>query len=201
VGNNPVNFNDPTGHKECDPEFGCEGKLPKPLPKPEPKPDDDDIVKPPANPQTFIGPSIYGSGLIGPPVPSEWNLNPNSPDYRTTVINGYFVVIQITQDRYQKSYLSFGGSTSLFGISYINGAIGSPFDTEIPSLSESQEFLTGISINLTGSVFFGVGATGSPGVLIEHGLTSDPKPYATEAGFHLTYPSVTLTGVWSFALP
>ncbi len=42
VGNNPVNFNDPTGHKECDPEFGCEGKLPKPLPKPDPNPDDNE---------------------------------------------------------------------------------------------------------------------------------------------------------------
>jgi hypothetical protein len=29
VGNRPINFNDPTGHKPCDEEKGCDGTLPK----------------------------------------------------------------------------------------------------------------------------------------------------------------------------
>jgi hypothetical protein len=28
VSNSPINFNDPTGHKPCDEEYGCAGKLP-----------------------------------------------------------------------------------------------------------------------------------------------------------------------------
>jgi hypothetical protein len=38
VGNNPVNFNDPTGHKECDDEKGCGGTTPKLKPNSNPKP-------------------------------------------------------------------------------------------------------------------------------------------------------------------
>ena len=33
--NNPINFNDPSGHKACDDEFGCENH-PKPVPLPTP---------------------------------------------------------------------------------------------------------------------------------------------------------------------
>ena len=36
VTNSPVNFTDPSGHKECDPEFGCD---PSPLPVRHPIPD------------------------------------------------------------------------------------------------------------------------------------------------------------------
>jgi hypothetical protein len=41
VGNNPVNFNDPTGHKPCDEEKGCGGPLPKRKQNPIQNPDDD----------------------------------------------------------------------------------------------------------------------------------------------------------------
>jgi hypothetical protein len=35
VGNNPVNFNDPTGHKPCDDEFGCGPYAPEPTTPPD----------------------------------------------------------------------------------------------------------------------------------------------------------------------
>ena|GEM_PF-6480580 len=41
VKNNPINFNDPTGHKECDDEYGCGGTLSKLERKPTPNSRDD----------------------------------------------------------------------------------------------------------------------------------------------------------------
>lgn len=73
--NNPINFNDPTGHKECDDEKGCGGTLPK-LNRTPPstggggnggrnKDDRNDDPLPPNNVAPSNNLEISGSGVIG----------------------------------------------------------------------------------------------------------------------------------------
>ena len=221
VRNNPINFNDPTGHIDCstqyDPDCGDTDEQGELIAKPTrnykaPNKDENqdlaDIIGLDKN--SDLACTTYSCSVDIPGVcplgetcwvlPDYWDLNPKNPDYRTTTINGYFIALQITEDRYGQSYFSVGGSTSFFGVSYTNGAIGSPFDDKIPSWAESKDFLTGPAINITGSVFFGVGSTGSPGVLLENGLNSDRKPYAFEGGVHVTYPSISISGTFGWAI-
>jgi hypothetical protein len=219
--NNPIRYNDPTGHRACD-DYDSAGRC---ITAPggggsgfggiHPKNQDDD------NTEDLIGlglesdlactisscsiepiPGICPIGDTCWLVPTNWDLDPMHADYQGLVINAYFGVVQIVTDRYGNEFLSVGGSTSIGGISWIWGSIGNPFDEKIPDQVESKNFLTGLALNVTGSELGGVGYTLSPWTVIKNVIQNqNAVTSAWEGGIHVTYPSVTLTGSWGFPLP
>ena len=195
VNNNPVRYNDPTGHQVDEGKGGgCT--------------DETDCTPPPS---TDNGCGL-GEDCIY--VPDSWDLDPAHSDYRGVVANFYFFTVQLTNDRYGQAYVGVGGSTSMFGITWIEGRIGgsalsvedangNPIiggDAYVPNWSETREFLTGPAISIDGSFFLGVGGMGSPGVFFEEGTDLSLKPYSTEVGIYVTYPSISITGTWSWAI-
>jgi len=134
-GNNPINFNDPTGHRNCEEDdFGCPGSPAYPPPNnvvtnpsaPNPCqihacgspattiPTDPTVSSTPST----VNPSTLKNlcGVNYPcweswQTPTSWDLNPNDPDY--IVFNGSYSIftVSVEEDRYGMWYV--GGGISI----------------------------------------------------------------------------------------
>ena len=243
VGNNPINYSDPTGHwrtedtgsrNGCyDPKYCSNGipNLPKPLGA-------TDKGHGSSNKLNFNscsngyytgcnGDNGSGIGATSPNLdychgsnacyearkpPSNWNLNPENPDYYTFTVNGELLTGTITADRYGQYYIgggiNVGKSILLPTISLTQGYIGSQFDSakDMESQANIGDFLNGLTVNAGGGYIGGASATFSPStikylpVFYSFGR-SNPEiaPVAWESGAYLP-PGAGISATYSIPL-
>jgi RHS repeat-associated protein len=168
VKNNPVNYTDPTGHRECRTKDECSDSGTTPF---------GNINNPSSNnntssstgkdvpvlptfsnlpPSTSISPqcTIDYPCLYPWEPPEWWDLDPEHPDYYVLTINRGNVkgfTVDIIFDRYGNFYVGAGGnygkSISPVTVSLNGGWIGSAVDDSIPEPGNISSFLTGLAIN------------------------------------------------------
>jgi len=184
--NNPIRYNDPTGHMCSDPDDlwspGCDGSggrpknTPAPLPdgpvvinNPDPLDDGQEQDDPTPDPKPSVDCNIQT--CIGQP--DYWDLNPLHPDYYTLALSYGFGSATFTVDRYAQAYWAFGGSLNTTyiagppGVSFMASHIGQPFlESSIgpmPNVNNISSFLTGFSGNISAGAGPAGGLTFSPG--------------------------------------
>jgi hypothetical protein len=131
-------------------------------------------------------PSI-GSGYLNP------LYNPFDPDYQAITVSagdsigGTGVV---TWDRYGNIYLGLGvnAGESLTAVSgsYTRGWIGDPLDDDYPSPNNSESFLTGVAVNVSGGAIGGGGLTYSPGSNTQK-IAYETGVYSPQMGVSVVY--------------
>jgi hypothetical protein len=222
--NNPILYNDPTGHVSCGGSNWDDG--------PQCKKDGDskeqyDVVKHPehfrlSQKQKDVVKYLQGcasgslpSSACHPDTPAAWNvssswdLDPQHPDYTATTVNIFLWAGELTKDRYGRYYISplgVTGSTKTVlpvGVVSSEGYIGSATDNSMPNIFETNDFLTGPAVNVGGGAgTVGGGATFSPVTWIWKGMniSSHDSPVAWESSTFYV-PSVGITLTWNIPIP
>jgi hypothetical protein len=147
-------------------------------------------------------------GWVAWNVPDYWDLDPQHPDYEALSVNIFFVVMEITQDRYGQYYFGpglTGGIRTVLPIGVVSsgGYIGSATDNSRPNFAETYGFLSGPAVNVGGGVgTVGAGTTFSPVTWIWNGMNLDShnSPVAWETSTYYV-PSASVTLTWNFPFP
>lgn len=131
-------------------------------------------------------PCNTGASIESTSTPSNWDLNPNDPDFWVISGSASFVTGSVEIDRYGQWYFSFGGTvdllSSFFNIPDVSvragnvngygGELGGAYQ-KFPDQASMGSFLTGLSVNGGGGILGGASETWAPlaGNYVEHTAT------------------------------